>query len=200
MLSDTRPHISPIHRMAQLAHELLGCRIAAGDYVMDATMGNGHDTLFLWKKVEPGGKVVAFDIQPKAIASTKNLLKSNGWNENSPCVELVLDSHCQFAHYIERPLKAVMFNLGYLPGADRHISTSWTEVKNVMEQLVNTYLEVGGYISIISYSGHDEGQTEQQQLLEFVRKLPSKYWSVLEISRSNADISAPKLILIERKE
>lgn len=199
MLIDTRPQISPIHRMAQLAHELLGCRIAAGDYVMDATMSNGHDTLFLWKKVEPGGKVVAFDIQSKAIDSTKNLLKSNGWHESSPCVQLVLDSHGQFTYYVDRPLKAVMFNLGYLPGADRHISTSWPEVKNVMDQLVNNYLEVGGYISIISYSGHDEGKEEQQQLLDYVRKLPSKSWAVLEILRSNTDITAPKLILIEKK-
>ena len=199
MLSDAKPQISPIHRMAQLAHELLGCRIAAGDYVMDATMGNGYDTLFLWKKVEPGGKVFAFDIQPSAISSTKILLKSNGWHETSPGIELILDSHSQFAQYVDKPLKAVMFNLGYLPGSYRHISTSWPEVNNVMEQLTNSHLAIGGFISIISYSGHDEGRVEQQQLLEYVRKLPSKSWSVLEMIRSNTDKSTPKLILIERK-
>lgn len=191
---------SPIHRISELAQELLFYRINESDFVMDATMGNGYDTLFLWKKVKPTGKVIAFDVQPRAIYQTKELLRNNGWKEDDPAVELILDSHGHFVKYVDRPLKAVMFNLGYLPGSDKEISTSWTEMKCVMDHLVHRYLIVGGYISIVSYSGHDEGKSEQAELLTYVRNLPSKYWGVMEITRSNAAESAPKLILIERKE
>ncbi len=192
--------MTPIYRVAQLAQELLYNRINAGDLVMDATMGNGYDTLFLWKRVQPTGKVIAFDVQQHAIYQTKKVLINNGWKEQDPTVELILDSHSHFAKYAYKPLKAVMFNLGYLPGSDKEVSTSWPGIKCVLDQLVHHYLEVGGYISIVSYSGHEEGKTEQTELLTYVRNLTSKSWGVMEIIRSNAVESAPKLIIIVRKE
>lgn len=191
--------MTPIHRVAQLTQELLHNRINAGDVVMDATMGNGYDTLFLWKRVQPTGKVIAFDVQPRAIILTKKLLHNHGWKEQDTTVELILDSHSHFVKYIDKPLKAVMFNLGYLPGWNKEVSTSWTEIKCVLDQLVHQYLEVGGYISIMSYSGHEEGKTEQAELLTYVRNLPSKSWGVMEIIRSNVVDTAPKLIIIEKK-
>jgi len=193
--------MTPIYRMAQLTQELLYNRINAGDIVMDATMGNGYDTLFLWKRVQPTGKVIAFDIQPHAIFLTKKLLRNHGWKENDPTVELILDSHSHFAKYTNKPLKTVMFNLGYLPGSDKEIVTSWSEMKYVMDQLVHRqHLAAGGYISIVSYSGHEEGKSEQEALLTYVRNLPSKFWGVMEMKRSNVVESAPKLIIIEKKE
>ena len=200
MLTNEPQQILPLHRIAHLAQELLHSRLSAGDLVMDATMGNGHDTLFLWKRVQPTGKVIAFDVQPQAISSTKALLLANGWDGTKSSIDLVLESHRHFTRYIDRPLKAVMFNLGYLPGSDRKITTNWSEMKPVMDLLVNQHLAVGACVSIVSYPGHQAGKAEQTELLRYVRKLPSKTWGVLEIVRSNVTDAAPMLIIIEKKE
>ena len=61
-----------------LARDVLARAVRPGDAVIDATMGNGHDTLFLSEMVGKTGKVYAFDIQPEALASTERLLEDYG--------------------------------------------------------------------------------------------------------------------------
>ena len=94
--------------------------IKEGDTVADFTMGNGHDTLFFSKLVGVSGRVYAFDIQPAALESTKKRLVENQAPEN---YTLINDSHHNAKLYIDRPIKAGMFNLGYLPGSDKSVTT-----------------------------------------------------------------------------
>lgn len=79
------------------SHDILESITKKGDYVIDATMGNGHDTQFLSELVGETGKVFSFDIQKTALSNTKQLLK----NHNNKNVELILDSHENFDNYIE---------------------------------------------------------------------------------------------------
>ena len=44
-----------------LARDVLERAVQPGDTVIDATMGNGHDTLMLCEAVGPEGRVYAFD-------------------------------------------------------------------------------------------------------------------------------------------
>ena len=91
-----------------------------GDVAVDFTMGNGHDTEFLSKTVGEAGHVYAFDIQEAALISTAKNLESAGCFKN---YTLIHDSHHNVKNYVDRPIKAGMFNLGYLPGGDKSITT-----------------------------------------------------------------------------
>ncbi|MBR2850426.1 MAG: hypothetical protein IKB84_05260, partial [Clostridia bacterium] len=91
-----------------------------GDIAVDFTMGNGHDTEFLSKTVGERGHVYAFDVQEQALASTSEHLKAAGCPDN--CT-LILDSHHNVKKYVDVPIKAGMFNLGYLPGSDKTVTT-----------------------------------------------------------------------------
>ena len=94
--------------------------LGPGDRAVDFTMGNGHDTEFLSKTVGPAGHVWAFDIQEQAVASTRANLAAAGCPEN---YTLIHDSHHNVRNYVEGPIRAGMFNLGYLPGGDKSIKT-----------------------------------------------------------------------------
>ena len=190
----------PIHRMAVVVQELLAGHISKGDQVMDGTMGNGYDTLFLWQQVQPEGCVTAFDLQAEALETTRFRLIAAGWSGDPHTLRLIQDNHSRLADYVQKPLKAVMFNLGYLPGSDKTTVTQWHDLKQSLEALRNDYLLLpGGIISVISYSGHSGGQEEQQQLLAYAECLPSEKWAVMVMRRINASLSAPVMVLIQKK-
>ena len=190
----------PIHRLSELAQELLSARLSNGDHVMDATMGNGYDTAFLWYQVKPLGCVTAFDLQSEAVEATRRWLTEQGWTKNETTVQLVHDTHRNFPQYIEKPLKAAMFNLGYLPGSDKKVITQWPDLLLALEALTDSYLLSGGMITIVSYPGHPGGEEEQRCLMEYVGKLPPKTWAVTEINRINSQNPAPRLLFIQKKD
>ena len=102
------------------AHSLLRAHIREGDCVMDGTAGNGHDTLLLAQCVGETGSVFAFDIQAAAIEATRARLAEHGL---LPHVTLIQDGHQHAAQYIRQPLRAAVFNFGYLPHGDKNITT-----------------------------------------------------------------------------
>ena len=100
-----------------LARDTLLRAVQPEDTVVDATMGNGHDTLFLAEQVGPGGHVYAFDIQPEAVESTRKLLEEHGLSDR---VTLLCRSHADLAEAVPAGVAAVVFNLGWLPGSRDH--------------------------------------------------------------------------------
>ena len=103
-----------LHKQFILTH------LREGDVCADFTMGNGHDTEFLSKAVGAAGRVYAFDVQPQALESTAAHMRETGCPEN---YTLILDSHSNAKNYIKEPLRAGMFNLGWLPGSDKTVTT-----------------------------------------------------------------------------
>jgi 16S rRNA C1402 N4-methylase RsmH len=69
----------------------------SGIYV-DATAGNGHDTLFIAKILKEDGYLYSFDISDKAVENTKKLLKEN--NIQSGNIKIINDSHENTDKYI----------------------------------------------------------------------------------------------------
>ena len=92
-----------------LSHFFLREKVSPGDRVVDATCGNGRDTLLLARLVGPGGKVWAFDVQKEALARTGELLSGEGLDGR---VEFVHAGHERLSEYIQGPLQAAVFNLG----------------------------------------------------------------------------------------
>jgi len=138
-----------------------------GDVCADFTMGNGYDTLFLSRTVGENGKVYAFDIQPAAAESTRRRLVE----ENAPLnYTLINDSHHRLKEYIKEPIKAGMFNLGWLPGGDKSVTTLRETTLAALRDAISI-LAPDGIILVAVYPGHAEGETEGELIGEYLQTL-----------------------------
>jgi ubiquinone/menaquinone biosynthesis C-methylase UbiE len=168
--------------------------IQAGDVAVDATCGNGKDTLFLAECVGPGGKVFAFDIQEAAIRNTHDLIKEKGFLDR---VSLHQENHENILHIVDVPVKAAMFNLGYLPGGDHGVITKPDTTIKALEGLF-TLLLPGGLVSVIAYTGHPRGEEEKKLVQGFLEEVEQRQFSVLHYRFVNQINHPPQLFLIEK--
>ena len=171
--------------LTQMAHRVVKTVLAAGDVAIDATAGNGHDTLFLARCVGGLGRVYAFDVQPTAIEQTTALLEQaraehpelkNGHVHRSGLgeVRLLQRSHAELSAAIDPAdrgrVGAIMFNLGYLPGGDKAITTQ-TETTLRAVQAASIVLRPEGVLTVLAYPGHPAGAEEVTALLELFPQL-----------------------------
>ena len=157
-------------RLTEKVHHIIMDHLHEGDQAIDATAGNGYDTLFLAEQVGPSGKVIAIDIQDSAIQSTREKLESAGLIDR---VRLVSEDHATALRELieanREKVAAITFNLGYLPGSDKSIQTraeSTEEALTASIQLLNP----GGYLCVTAYRGHSGGSAEAQTVESFMRK------------------------------
>lgn len=163
-----------------LAHAFLRSFVKEGDFCIDATAGKGRDTALLCQLVGKTGKVLAFDIQQQAIDQTQTLL-----NEQGLQAQVILDSHTNMAQYaqLER-VDCIVFNFGRLPSGDPHIFTmAPTSIRALCVALA--LLRKGGALSLSIYYGGTNGYEERDAILEFLKTLDSKEYSVLVSEWSN---------------
>lgn len=179
------PDLEALPTAVDFAHDIAQRRVAEGDVVIDATMGNGHDTLFLAQLVGPSGRVFAFDVQQAAIASTEQRLLAASVRER--CV-LVHDGHQHFPQYLPGELRGrlatVMFNLGWLPGHDKTCITR-TETTLVAIAAALEWLRPGGVLLIVVYPGHAGGGDESLAVAELACALPSNTHEVRHLRPGN---------------
>ena len=181
-------------KVLTFSKKLLKEVIDKNSIVVDATAGNGNDTLFLAKT--SAKKVYAFDIQQLAIENTTNLIKEAELEDKC---EVVLDSHFEFDKYIDEKIRAVVFNLGYLPNADHEITTlAKTTLATIKKFLLR--LEIGGRIVIVVYWGHENGKLEKEALLNELQNLDQKEAEVLIYQFINQKNNAPFIIAIEKRK
>lgn len=179
----------------QAAQQLICPYLAKASVVVDATAGNGNDTLFLARYTPPEATVWAFDIQPTAIETTRSLLFSQGLLGK---VRLTQDSHDQINRYTRYPLDAAMFNLGYLPGSDHKLATQ-PETTLVAVRQVAELLSLGGMMTIVVYPGHASGYSENEMLVSALSALPQKRYAVLCWKMINQINDPPLLYAVERR-
>ena len=127
-------------RPLQMAHAFLAEVVTKEDTVVDATMGNGHDTLFLAQLAK---QVYAFDIQKQAVEKTRQRLAEAGLDN----VQLILSGHETMDQYTDH-FKAAIFNLGYLPSADKSVITRPDTTLEALEKVCRG-LEKGGRAAIM---------------------------------------------------
>lgn len=176
------------------SHQYIERFVEPGDIVIDATAGNGNDTVFLAKLVGENGRVFTFDIQKIAIENTREKLLSLGLMDR---VELINDGHENLDKYIKNNIKAVMFNLGYLPGGNHNIATKAETTISAIEKSMEL-LVTGGLISIVIYYGGDTGFEEKNELLEYLEKIDSKKFTVMKTDFINQPNCPPILVCIEK--
>lgn len=166
-----------------------------GDTVIDATMGNGYDTLYLAKLVGNAGKVYAFDVQEEALKSTKKKVERDNLQGY---VELILDGHENMDKYVKEEVSCVLFNLGYLPRAKHNIITKPETTLQALEKSLNL-LKPNGVISVAIYTGHEGGMDEKNEVCQYLNNLDQNYYNVLHMNFPNQVNNPPELILVEKK-
>ena len=165
-----------------------------GDVAVDFTMGNGHDTEFLCRTVGETGRVYAFDIQAQAVESTRRNLEAAGVPQN---YTLIHDSHHNVKNYVKEPFKAGMFNLGWLPGGDKSITTLRETTMPAIEAAIDL-LDHGGVLLVAVYPGHAEGDAEGKMLLDYFATLDRHVICCTLIRILNSPTS-PFFVVIEKK-
>ncbi|KUO58891.1 MAG: hypothetical protein APF84_14260 [Gracilibacter sp. BRH_c7a] len=168
--------------------------IQPGDIVVDATAGLGRDTVFLADCVGPCGRVYAFDIQEEALNATRSLLVKQGLD---PRVELILASHTELLTYVPNGVKAVVFNLGYLPGSDHQITTKASSTMKALNSVIKI-LKPKGIICLTVYRGHDDGMEESQTLINHFSAFSKKDFSVFQGRYINQGELSPYWIIIQK--
>lgn len=182
------------YNATRIAHQLVQDKLSNAKYVVDATAGNGKDTLFIAQNTPENAIIWAFDIQPAAIANTKDVLANHGYINK---VRLILDSHANIGLHIHDPINIAMFNLGYLPQAAHDITTQAQSTIAALQQIINL-LSIGGVISLIAYTGHLTGQYEHQEVRKFIAALPANSFTVGCWTIINHAGNPPILYLIEK--
>ncbi|HRI30937.1 MAG TPA: class I SAM-dependent methyltransferase [Candidatus Kapabacteria bacterium] len=185
--------------LTSMTHWIIQQYIQQGDTVIDATCGNGHDTLFLSESVGQNGHVFAFDIQESACKATEKILQDNATFHNVTIFNQSHDSlyssiHNQFHGHI----MAVMFNLGYLPQSDKSIITQPHTTYSAIEQSCSI-LQSGGVITIAVYVEHNGGKDELQSVKNILSHLPSSNFSIAHLCYPYKKRSAPELFVIYKR-
>ena len=180
-------NLSILNRSKQIISNL----VKKNDIVVDATIGNGNDTLFL-ADLAREGKVIGFDIQKEAIERTKKLLDKNSiknyqlFEKNHADILKVLKNY-------ENKISLILFNLGYLPNGDKSITTNYkTTIKAINDSL--KLLNNKGNILVVIYPGHNAGLLESKEIKKYLKTNNIKY---KEYHNTNNEI-APYLIQIKK--
>lgn len=172
----------------KFSHSLFIKYIDRSAIVVDMTVGNGYDTKFL---VENYHKVYGFDIQEAACISVGELLKD--YNN----LTLINDSHEQFDKYINEEISGMMFNLGYLPGGNKEITTMTDVTLRTIKKGLKI-IKIGGLINVVFYPGHVEGKNEAIVVVEYLSSLPQKDYEVVKYEFINRVNNPPFLVAIRR--
>jgi predicted methyltransferase len=182
-----------------LAHTLLAGRLRPGGRAVDATVGNGHDTVFLARVLGPSGLVHGFDVQPEALASVSRRLDAAG--PNLAPVHLHQCGHETAGPLLDRAdlneLDAAMFNLGYLPGGDKSLTTRPDTTIAALDQLA-ARLSPTGLLTVVAYPGHPGGAAERDAVVAWAARLPSPGWAAWRFTSLNRGPGRAELIVVER--
>ena len=179
--------------LTKRAQQAVGGILRPGDRAIDATVGNGHDTLFLAGRVAQKGRVIGFDIQPQALASAQRRLDHAGLRH---VARLLLCGHQRMTARVPADwsgqVSAVMFNLGYLPGGDKTRVTRADSTLSALDQALDL-LTPDGLISLQVYRGHDGARDETAAVQSWLSRLDRRYGVTQHAS------PGPILYLIRRR-
>ncbi len=182
-----------------LAHHYWSKLLKPGDRAIDATCGNGHDTLKLCQLAlcQSEGEIYALDRQSEAIENTKAYLNQNLLPSQIEHIHLILGCHSQFpASITPTSIKLIVYNLGYLPGGDKAETTETSTTLLSLQEALNLVVP-GGAISVTCYPGHLEGAREEEAILEWIKTLSPLEWSACHHKWINRR-HAPNLLLLQK--
>lgn len=185
--------------LLETAHDIVRQHLNAGGMALDATIGNGHDTVFLAQCVGETGHVFGFDIQLQALDNTRQRLQQRGLENR---VSLFHVSHADIRACLSDKLRggirAVMFNLGYLPGGDKTVITQTSSTLDALDA-ASRLLAKPGVITVLAYPGHVGGDQETEELADWCARLDERQFKVEIMLSSHEQPNAPRLFVIRKQ-
>lgn len=178
------------------AKEVIEEALFPGARAIDATMGNGYDTLWLCELVGETGKVYAFDIQQEAVAHTAERLEQAGMQERASLFGV---GHEHMLDTVHEPVDAVLFNLGWLPGAEHGVTTQTATTLRAVDAAL-ALLKEEAVMTICIYPGHAEGSRELESLLEWAGGLDDKRYDAVLKHYLNQPNDPPQMLAIRKKK
>lgn len=186
-------------RLTALAHAAVAEVLGEGMRAIDATVGNGLDTLFLARLAGVAGHVHGFDRQAAALASAAERLRAAGITDR---VTLIHAGHETMAEQLPTMLRggvrAIMFNLGYLPGSDKHCITHSASTLLALEQSL-ALLAPGGVLTVLAYRGHAGGLEEARAVAHWLQGLDDSRYDVRRPGGGDRGATGPELSLVYRR-
>jgi SAM-dependent methyltransferase len=188
------------HSHIDLAHHYWEKLLQKGDWAIDATCGNGHDTAKLAEiLLEKQGRVIGIDVQQDAISRTTDLLQSRFSHKARARIHLFCQSHTHFPLLVEKkPIRLIVYNLGYLPKGNKQMTTMAQSTLESVRKALDLVIP-GGALSIACYPGHEEGGKEEKSLLQEISNLSPTTWKVCYHTFPN-HLLAPSLLLIQKDQ
>lgn len=181
------------------AQQIIVDRLSVGDAVIDATLGNGYDALFLAQCVGSQGVLFGFDVQLQALTNSQHRLSEL---TDAPAIHFMLASHAEMFQRIpsayQGRIKAIMFNLGYLPGADKHCMTQVDSTLIALQAAIEL-LAPGGVLTVMVYPGHPGGDQEAEAVAAWLHGLDERDYAVACRLSQSDKISAPRLFVIDKR-
>jgi methylase of polypeptide subunit release factors len=173
----------------ETAHLLLSSLISKKDVVVDATMGNGHDTVYLAGLAQ---HVYAFDIQEKALYETQKKVNEQELKN----VSLILDSHQYILNHVNE-FKGVIFNLGYLPNGNKEITTKSDVTLETLHLLI-PHMKISDFIMLVIYIGHPQGFIESKAIEAYLKTLDNSTYKILRVDMPYQNNQPPYINLITK--
>ena len=182
-------------RLTEYVHLCLETRLKNGDSVLDATAGNGYDTLKAAELVQPDGCVVAIDIQKQAIEATEAKLTKA---KLSHLCELHLGNHGERLSEINQSFDCILFNLGFLPGSDKMIITTSKDTLSALNHC-HRLLKENGALFVTAYRQHEGGQDEANSVETWMHEQHASGWDIEKIEpKHQSQILSPILWITSR--
>lgn len=177
------------------AAELIERALYPGATAVDATLGNGHDALWLCDLVGETGRVYGFDVQQEAVERSRTRLAEAGMESRAT---LILDGHQNMGAYVSPECAdVVMFNLGWLPGAAHGVTTRTETTLEAVDAALKV-LKEDGVMTVCVYPGHDEGARERDALLSWARGLDGRAFDVMLRAYLNQSGDPPLMIAVKK--
>ncbi len=178
------------------AKELIENALYPGACAIDATMGNGHDTQWLCELVGECGRVYAFDIQREAVNNTHERLTAAGLEKRAT---LLCMGHQHMAEAVPEQADAIVFNLGWLPGAEHGVTTQTATTLQAAEAALSL-LKEEAVMTICIYPGHEEGAKELHALLNWASGLNDRRYDAVLKHYINQPNDPPQMLAIRKKK
>ncbi len=175
------------------AQELIGEAMFDGAVALDGTMGGGGDTQYLCERAGEKGRVYGFDVQAEAVFRTRVRLEEAGLARRAT---LIHAGHERIAEFVREPVDVAVFNLGWLPGGDKAVTTRVDTTLAALNACL-TLLKLRGLLTVCAYPGHPEGEAELNAVLSWARSLPDGYQAMIRAFLNPAR-PAPALFAVQR--
>ena len=184
--------VQTVSKVINLIQQAILPALKGAKIVVDATAGNGNDTLFLAQHTPDDAKIYAFDVQTEALQQTRQLTA-----DFSAKIEYVLRSHAELDEVVAENIDMAMFNLGYLPGQEHELTTVWESTQIAVTKVLRK-LVVQGICVIVAYPGHAAGKEEAMQLEAYLQRLSKREYTVGCYRLLNHAATAPNAFVIEK--